>query len=261
MVDLGRRRIREVLYTAFAIFAFRPDHCITLPCSASALVHDMRRIWLVYPRFVERMAPFWSHTLSATVSLPFIVNFTILTLGLAGKMVLCALVTYLPGCTFTEEALRHVDDTCQMFADATKSLQPSNALVRSPVLLCLPSKLRGAPLQPSLRKHQRRAHDAFNQFRNPLDNGSPNSAFSPSETHFPFFGDSPPQIPNPMYGAGLAGNFMASSTGSDDTLASYMGAADSTPSPISPRPYGSFGCGSECAAEQWDHMVSQIGMR
>lgn len=29
----------------------------------------MRRLWLGYPRFIERMAPFWSHTTTAGVGL------------------------------------------------------------------------------------------------------------------------------------------------------------------------------------------------
>jgi hypothetical protein len=39
--------------------------------SAAALAHDMRRLWLAYPQFIERMAPFWSHTQSAAVSVFF----------------------------------------------------------------------------------------------------------------------------------------------------------------------------------------------
>jgi hypothetical protein len=35
--------------------------------SAATLVHDVRRLWLAYPRLIERMAPFWSHAYSAAV--------------------------------------------------------------------------------------------------------------------------------------------------------------------------------------------------
>jgi len=90
--------------------------------SAATLTDDMRRLWLVYPRLIDRMAPFWSHTQTAA-------------------LLLCALVTHIPRCDFTPEALRHVDETCEMFAEAKESLQPSNALVRCTTL---PAPLRDA---------------------------------------------------------------------------------------------------------------------
>ena len=49
---------------------------------------------------------------------------------LAVQLLLGTLVAYIPGADFAEDALRHLDETCEMFAEAKYSLQAPNCLVR-----------------------------------------------------------------------------------------------------------------------------------
>ncbi|KAF8521924.1 hypothetical protein BU17DRAFT_87483 [Hysterangium stoloniferum] len=96
--------------------------------SACAIVSHVRSLWLLYPRLMERMGPFWSHAHSAC-------------------LVLGALVSLRPDSQFTDGALMHFDETCDMFLKAEDSLDYLSAR------------------KSAMVKLQKRAHEAVTNHR------------------------------------------------------------------------------------------------
>ncbi|KAF8590852.1 hypothetical protein K439DRAFT_1657188 [Ramaria rubella] len=122
--------------------------------SASTLVSHVQRLWLTYPKLLERMVPFWSHAYTAS-------------------LVLCALVTYSPGSQFAEGALKHFDETCHIFFQAEDSLQQ-------------PYK------KSDMINMQNTAHCAFERFRDSVNQSQPwdecrsNVSVSPNASLSPY---------------------------------------------------------------------------
>ncbi|KIJ48453.1 hypothetical protein M422DRAFT_45386 [Sphaerobolus stellatus SS14] len=97
--------------------------------SASSIAACGRKVWLAHPQVTARLAPFWSHTLSASQCLG-------------------ALACLKPGCLFARGALMYFDEAVDMFVTAGNDIRHL-------------SKQRD-----QMRSIQRRAHDAFFEHRN-----------------------------------------------------------------------------------------------
>lgn len=111
-------------------------------------------------------------------------------------------MTRIPRWEHSENALRVIDETCQMFVDAKDSLQPPNATVCIHFFWLSALRIYLYHLQSSLLKHQSQAHYAFKKSRSSTERTLSGSraeslgvSLSPSDTHFPFeFSESPPQM-------------------------------------------------------------------